>query len=149
MDDIDRAIIQILQKNARSSLKGISNQVNLSVPAVGERIKKLENANYIDKYTALLNHKKINKNLTCFCMVVLMKRDLAFQQIFLSYVKNHPDILECHCVAGEQEYMLKIVTESMQTLEALLIYFRTELGVVRSSTYAVLSSIKQQPCVTY
>lgn len=141
IDEIDLEIIKILQQDARVALSYISKQVNLSVPAVSERIKKLEGKGYIRKYTALLEAKKFDKNLTCFCFVTLnyMEKNI---EIFKEIVKKEPDIIECHCITGKYEYLLKIMTKDTETLEKLLNLIREEASVLNSSTAISLSTYK-------
>lgn len=143
MDDIDLAILQCVQKNARISVKDVSAQVNLSIPATSERLKRLKNSGVITGYTVTLDHEKLNKGLACFCLVVLDAHDTRAVANFMAYVEEMNDILECHRVTGAYEYLLKIKTSSTRSLEAMLATLRDRWGVAQSLTYTVLSTFKE------
>lgn len=145
MDKIDETLIRALQKNARTSLKDISKQINLSLPSTSERLRKLEQSGYITGYTALLDNHKLGKTLTCFCTVVLKEQSYDSQRKFRQLIQQIPEIVECHYVTGEYEYIMKIITDSTKSLDALLQNFREDYNVVKSCTYTVLSTIKSQP----
>jgi len=148
MDETDRAIIKALQAEARTSIKELSAQVGLSLPATSERLRKLERSGFISGYTALLNHEKFGKHFCCFCLMTLGRHDSHHDDAFLSFIRDTPDILECHCVTGSYEYILKIVTESPKSLDKILVSLRDKWGVVKSSTYTVLSSVKERPSIS-
>lgn len=143
MDEIDLLILNELLKDARKSLSEISNKINLSLPAVSERVKKLERNNIIERYTAVLNPEKFGKMLSCFCFLNLNSKNSHCDEIFNTFIQKENDILECHCITGEYQYFLKILTENTRTLEALLIRIRNQTAVVRSSTFISLSTQKE------
>ncbi|MBA4698537.1 MAG: Lrp/AsnC family transcriptional regulator [Ruminococcus sp.] len=145
MDRIDETLIRELQKNARTSLKDISKQINLSLPSTSERLRKLEQAGYISGYTALLDNLKLGKALTCFCTVVLKEQSYDTQKKFRQLIQQIPEITECHYVTGEYEYIMKIITDSTKSLDALLQSFREDYNVIKTYTYTVLSTIKSYP----
>ena len=145
IDDIDTSILKELSEDARAPLSIISKKVNLSIPAVSERIKKLEKNGYIDKYTIILEPKKFNKNLTCYCFLTLKYDEKVAVQDFSRLVRSEPDILECHTITGDYEFLLKIVTDGTDNLEKLLSKIRKEAHVLTSSTSIILSTLKSQP----
>ncbi len=145
MDEIDVSILKILQSDARKSLKEISGRVGLSLPATGERLRKMERSGLIRGYTALLDREKLGLDFCCFCLIILSRHESRHNEGFLAFVRGRPDILECHRITGSHEYLLKIVTKSPKTLESLLVALRDDWGVVKSSTYTVLSTTKEQP----
>lgn len=141
IDEIDFLIIDILQQDARSPLSYISKQINLSIPAISERIKKLEGKGYIKKYTTILDNEKFLKNLTCFCFITLNYNQKNLD-LFKKIIDEENDIVECHCITGEYEYLLKIITKNTSTLEELLTKIRREASVLNSSTVISLSDYK-------
>lgn len=145
MDKKDIDILNILSQEARSPLKEISARVGLSLPATGERIRKLEKSGLIKAYAAILDREKLDKEFCCFCLMILARPDTYKSAAFLEFVRNNPDILECHCITGAYEFILKIVTHSPRTLEETLAHLREKWGVVKSSTFTVLSTIKENP----
>ncbi|MEK6266529.1 MAG: Lrp/AsnC family transcriptional regulator [Clostridium sp.] len=141
LDNIDLSILRELSTDARVPLSAISSRVNLSIPAVSERIKKLERGGYIEKYTTILNPDKFNKTLTCFSFLTL-RYDVAGLESFKEFVRSNPDIMECHLITGEYEYVLKIVTDGSKSLGDLLASLRMRADVLTSSTSISLSTLK-------
>lgn len=141
IDDIDLNILKELSRNSRIPLSIISSRVNLSIPAISERIKKLEKNGYIEKYTLILNPKKFNKNLTCFTFVTL-RYDEEQLESFIDFVRSEPDIVECNLITGEYEYILKIVTDDSESLGELLSELRIKADVLTSSTSISMSMLK-------
>lgn len=145
MDEIDLVILSELQKDARKSLNEISHIVNLSLPAVSERVRKLERSNAIIKYTIILNPEKFNKTLSCLCFLNLEGKSEKTSLQFYDFVLAEPDIICCHCITGQHEYVLKIMTESTKSLQTLLERMRHDTPVQFTNTYVILSTIKDMP----
>lgn len=145
MDEIDRAILRELQDDAKKSLNEISRSVNLSLPSVSERLRKMEKSGVIKKYTAILNPETFNKNLSCYCFLSLQGKTVASDAKFYEFVRNEPDIISCHCLTGQYEYLLKIVTESTTSLEKLLAKLRYGTAVKMTNTFVILSTVKDLP----
>lgn len=145
MDDIDVHILEILKGNARLSISEISKRVNMSVPAVSERLKKLETSGIIEQYTVLISSRKLKKDLTAF-MFISIERNKSVTE-FLNVIKASKDVLECHYIAGDYDYLLKIVTENTMTLEALLNKIKSVGGIQKTKTVIVLSTKKNNPSI--
>ncbi|WP_338779819.1 Lrp/AsnC family transcriptional regulator [Metabacillus sp. FJAT-52054] len=112
MDALDQKIIFHLQEDARISMTELGNRINLSVPAVKERVKKLEDKGVITAYRAVINPEKINKYVTAFILFD-SKRCKAFRE----FCSGQSEVMECHRLAGQFSYLVKVVTESVHTLE--------------------------------
>ncbi|MFD0048005.1 Lrp/AsnC family transcriptional regulator [Actinomycetes bacterium NPDC127524] len=112
MDHLDQKIIYQLQEDARISMTELGHRINLSVPAVKERVKKLEDKGVITGYRAVINPEKIQKYVTAFILFD-SKRCKAFRE----FCSGHPEVIECHRLAGQYSYLVKVVTESVHTLE--------------------------------
>lgn len=140
MEMIDLAILRILQKSGRASLSNISSQVNLSVSAVSERIRKMERSGVISQYTAIIDGKHFNKELTALMFISL--ESPKFIESFLKYVEIENDILECHYIAGNYDYMIKIVTNNPTSLEKLLNQIKSVPGIIKTYTNVVLATVK-------
>ena len=143
MDEIDREIITILKKNSRISASAISKSVNLSVPAVLERMNKLDKQGYITQYTVKLDRKKTGCHLTAFiCVVLEMSADI---KSFRKAILNLPNVLECHHIAGKYDYILKISVKDTDALEDFLINSLKKIdGVASSNTLISLSVMKEE-----
>ena len=140
MDKIDILILEILQKDARTSASDISKKVKLSVPSVSERIKKL-NKKIINSYSAILNHKEANFDVTAFIFIVSEHSD--HYKEFVSKTKKTKEVLECHSVTGRGSHILKIRVKNSQAFEDLLYEIQNWPGVSRTQSNIVLSTYKE------
>lgn len=144
LDRIDLKILFILQNDGRRRLADIADEVDLSAPAVMERVKKLEAAGVIRGYHALLDGKKVGKDITAFIGVsVGNQRDI---DKFAVRMMRYSDVLECHHVTGDESFILKVKAANTGALEKLLGDIRSVEGVTRTVTKVVLSTAKE--CLT-
>ncbi len=141
LDDIDVKILDILQKQGRTRRNDLAEKVDLSIPAVSERLRKLEEAEIITGYFAKLNHRKLGKEITAF-IAVTVDSSKHFST-FVDHSDNADDILECHAVTGEGTHTLKVRTENPESLEKLLGKIQSWPGVVKTTTSVVLSTSKE------
>jgi Lrp/AsnC family leucine-responsive transcriptional regulator len=141
IDQIDLKILSILQTSGRSRLADIAEQVDLSAPAVMERVKKLEVGGVIKGYQAVVDATKVGKDITAFIGVsVGSQRDL---DKFAARMLRHHDVLECHHVTGDESFVLKVKSTNTASLEKLLGEIRSVEGVTRTVTKVVLSTAKE------
>ena len=108
MDQIDKAILYELQRNAKLNTKEIANRVGLSVTPTYERIKKLEKQGIIKSYVALLDQAKIDKQVISFCQISLAKHSKKLLDNFRNNISNLPEVLECHQVTGDYDFIIKV-----------------------------------------
>lgn len=142
MDSIDLKIINVLKENSRATTSEISKKVNLSIPAVAERIRKMEQGGIIEQYTIKVNRDKINYKLLAFIFVNIDKTENAEE--FRKNIVQHSSVLECHHVAGEFDYLLKVLVEDTKALEYFLSNILKKIkGVFKSNTIISLSSLKE------
>ncbi len=140
-DQIDLKILRNLQAQGRSRLADIAAEVDLSAPAVMERVKKLEANGVIKGYAALLNGKLVGKDITAFIGVSIgHQRDL---DRFAMHMLEYPDVLECHHITGDESFILKVKAGNTGLLEKLLGEIRSVEGVTRTVTRIVLSTAKE------
>ena len=141
IDRIDLKILSILQSSGRSRLAEIADEVELSAPAVLERVKKLEVTGVIKGYQALLDGKKVGKDITAFIGVSIgNQRDI---DKFATQMLRNPDVLECHHITGDESFILKVKSANTTSLEKLLGEIRSVEGVTRTVTRVVLSTAKE------
>jgi Lrp/AsnC family leucine-responsive transcriptional regulator len=141
IDQTDLKILSILQNHGRSRLADIAEEVDLSAPAVMERVKKLESGGIIKGYQALLDAKKVGKDITAFIGVSINhQRDI---DNFAAQMLRYPDVLECHHVTGDESFILKVKSANTGSLEKLLGEIRSVEGVTRTVTKVVLSTTKE------
>lgn len=109
MDNIDRRILMELQKNAKQNTKEIASKIGLSVTPTYERIKKLEKQQVIKSHVVLLNRDKIGKQVMAYCQVTLLKHQKELIGNFKDQILLLPEIMECHHVSGNFDFLLKVV----------------------------------------
>jgi Lrp/AsnC family transcriptional regulator, leucine-responsive regulatory protein len=141
LDDIDVQILDILQTNGRIRRNDLAERIKLSVPSTSDRLRKLEGAGYISGYTAILNSKKLGKDITAF-ITVSIDSSKNYSK-FLDHVGTMDEILECHAITGEGSHMLKVRTDNTAALEKLLSRVQSWPGVIGTKTHLVLSTSKE------
>lgn len=148
LDSIDKKLLKLLQTDSKKTTKELSLKLNLSVTAVYERIKKLEREGIIDKYVALLNKSKVEKGFVVFCHLKLIQHTKEFLTKFESEVVKLNEILECHHVSGDYDYILKIVVKDMEAYREFLVTKLTTLQHI-GSTHSIfmISEVKNTTVV--
>lgn len=142
LDDADRQLVELLQADGRATQSVLAKAVGLSQPAVAERIRKLEARGIITGYVARVDARRLGKDITAFIGVGI--EHPRYFEAFASHIKLMPDVLECHRVAGEDSYLLKVKTANTASLDALLVEgLRTIPGVTRTNTTIVLRAIQE------
>lgn len=134
LDVIDKDILKMLQKNAHITNREISLQLHLTTTPVHERIKRLEKDGYIKKYVAILDKEKLDKGLTVFCNVSLKQHTNENGKKFVLEIQSIPEVVECYNIAGDYDFLLKILVKDMPA------YQRFVLGVL--GTLKSIGSVK-------
>ena len=115
MDNIDKKIIFILQRQADLPLSEISKRVGLSQTPCWNRIRKLEEDGVIEKKVTLINKKKVNLPITVFLMITVRYHNSDWVEEFSQILKKYKNILEAHRITGSQaDYIIKVVAESIE-----------------------------------
>ena len=141
-DATDRAILELLQEDCKRPLAAIGQKVGLKAPAVVERIHKLEEAGAITGYVALLDARRLGKDVTAFIGVSTdHPRAIGGLERQVAAIA---DVLECHHVTGAHTLMLKVKTQDTETLEELIESIRSLAGVERTETMVVLSTYTER-----
>jgi len=141
LDDTDRKILELLQRDARKTNAKIGEEVGMTAPSVFERIRKLEQRGVIERYTAVINPQAIGKNITALIRLTAAWDDQHDPGIL--EISRDPDVLELYNVAGEDCFVIKTRVGSPDDLEAMLQRIRSKITVQRSVTMIVLSIIKE------
>jgi Lrp/AsnC family leucine-responsive transcriptional regulator len=145
VDKKDILILQIIQKNGRASASEIAKKVNLSIPAVTERIKKLSDKELINKFVGILNHKNVGLDLTAFVFIVSEHSD--HYSSFIKEANKCESVMECHSITGGGSHILKVRVENSQALEDLLYEMQNWPGVSRTQSNLVLSTYKEETSI--
>jgi len=143
LDDLDREIIRLLQADGSLSNVELARRINLSPPATHARVKRLEQEGIIHSYTALVDRDKAGYDLLCFIQVSMQVHQLEQVERFREEVRQMPEVLECHHITGEYDYLLKVVLHNRKDLERFVVDKLTPtLGVGRIHTSLALAEVK-------
>ncbi len=145
MDEIDLQILKCLRENSRINASFIGERVDMSVSAVIERMKKLDSSGVVKKYTLVLDPKQIGLDVLAYVSVSL--EHPKFNENFEKAVDNNPHVIECHYITGDFDFLLKIMTESIDALTRTLNDIKCIAGVSLTRTLIVLSTSKSDYCV--
>ena len=120
MDKTDREILMQLQVNAKQNTKEIATKVGLTVTPTYERIKKLEQKGYVKNYVALLDRNLIGKQIISYCQITLYKHQRELIDIFKDSILNLSEVMECHHVSGNFDFLLKISVNDMNQFQEFI-----------------------------
>lgn len=156
IDEIDRQIILLLQEDACLSNAALAEKVGLTLSTVHERVKKLEKKGIIKGYVAVVDPEALGKPITAFIRLSVGATApsgyIESKKGVVEACLTEPDVLECHGVAGEDCYILKVRVASPKELERLIERIRCQAPVSRSVTNIVLSTFKESlvivPCLS-
>ena len=115
LDKTDLAILKLLQENARITIKEISEKVHLSTTPVHERIRWMEETGVIKQYVTIVNGARVKKGLMVICYVSLKQHSKNAGDKFIRSILEMEEVIECLTISGEFDFMLKVVTENMDT----------------------------------
>lgn len=143
MDHLDFQALQLLVRQGRITWAELAPQLGLSPPAAAERVRRLEEKGMIKGYAAVLDREALGYNLTAF-----VGADLSHQRHraeFLALVASRPEILECHHVAGDHDYILKICCRNARALDRFINdVLKQGEAVARTRSIIVLSTVKEE-----
>lgn len=143
LDELDKTILRILQKDSKKTAKEIAITLNLTISPVYERIRRLESQGFIKKYVAILDKKLINRSVTCLCQVSMRYHTEAFIEKFEQQIQDIDEVQECYHMAGEVDFILKINVKSLEDYHEFVRYKLSKIeniGVLNSTF--VLKEIK-------
>jgi len=142
MDDLDYKALALLMERGRAPWTELGEALELSAPAAAERIRKLEEQSVILGFRAIANPDALGFPLLAFVHVTLGAR--ARREAFLKGVAKHAQVIECHHIAGDDEYLLKVRCRGTADLEQFLnVALRDRLGIERARTTIALTTVKE------
>lgn len=141
LDTIDVQLLDILQREAQLSIAELARRVRLSSPAVHARIRRLENEGYISRQVAILNQEKLGFDLLCFIFISTTVHQAEELQVLESALQKMPEVLECHCLTGEYDYLLKVANRDRSDLQTFIRKLN-RLGITKIQTSLVLREVK-------
>jgi Lrp/AsnC family leucine-responsive transcriptional regulator len=141
LDDIDARLIEVLQGHGRATYAELAASVGLKPPATFERVRGLEARGIIRNYGARLDAGKVGLGLVAFvsCFTTPDSGHSGYDELIAS-IAAYPEVLEIHSVAGDESYILKVVTRSTTHLDELLTRLKSTPGIGRTRTTVVLST---------
>lgn len=143
LDEMDQAILRELQGEARISNAELARRIHLSQPALHSRIRRLERRGFIRRYVALLDREMLGFDLLCFIHVRLQLHQYDQMDAFRRSIVALPQVLECHHVTGEYDYLLKVAVRNRKELEHLVIHKLMPIhGVAHIQTSLVFAEVK-------
>jgi DNA-binding Lrp family transcriptional regulator len=144
LDPIDKQILNLLQQNSKMNIKEIALKIGLTSSPTYDRIKRLEKSGIIKRYVAEINSEKIGLNLVVFCQVKLQVHSKKLITQFEHAISLMPEIIGCYHVAGNFDYLLKIVTSDIKSYQSFL---KNKLSVIESVAHVqsnfVMSKVKE------
>lgn len=127
LDKTNLKIMGFLQENCKISIKEMAEKLNLSTTPVFERVKRLEKEGYIEKYTAIINERKVGLKQTIFIGVSLKGHTRSYLNNFSNQINKFPEVVEAYQVSGNFDFLLKIVLEDIDAYEK---FVQTKLSLI-------------------
>ncbi|KIO77139.1 AsnC family transcriptional regulator [Pedobacter lusitanus] len=148
-DPIDKKILKVLQADARLNTKQIAGKIGLTVTPTYERLKKIEQSGVVKDYVALLDRDKIGKTIVAFINVSLQLHSKPLINVFEKAIAKIPEVMECFHVAGNFDYLLKVVVKDMNSYQNFL---SNKLATIENIAHVqssfVMTEIKYQTAYT-
>lgn len=143
LDETDKSLLRTLQADGRLSNVELARKINLSPPATLARLRRLEKDGYIRNYTAVVDREKAGYDLLCFIHISMQMHQLEQVENFRNLVREMPEVLECHHITGEYDYLLKVALRNRKDLERFAVDRLTPIpGVARIHTSLVFTEVK-------
>ena len=150
LDKTDLLILKELQENSNINTKDFASKLCLTVTPVYERIKRLERDGYITKYVALLDKKKMNRGMIVFCNVRLKEHAKNVGSNFVKDIVALPEIIECYNIAGDYDFMLKIMVQDMASYQDFVMNkLSTIENIGNTNSIFVMGEIKHSTALEF
>jgi DNA-binding Lrp family transcriptional regulator len=143
LDDIDRRILDRLQRDGRLSNADLALEVGLSPSPCWRRVKALEEAGIIKGYTAQLDAKSVGLSVTVFMSVSLTTQVEKALQAFERAAAERPEVMECYLMTGDSDYLLRIVVPDLEAYERFVMDFTKIVGIAQIRSSLALRTVKQ------
>ena len=150
LDPIDLEILKQLQEDSNVNIKDLASKLFLTATPVYERIKRLEREGYIKKYVALLDTEKMNRGMIVFCNVRLKEHAKNVGANFVKDIVALPEIIECYNIAGDYDFMLKILVADMASYQDFVMNkLSTIENIGNTQSIFVMGEIKHSTALTF
>lgn len=144
LDAVDIRILNLLQSDARLSVRQLAKKINLSTTPVHERLKRLESSGVIDHYGAVINTARIGSFIAFFVNITLKEHSTRQGGEFIGQITVFPEVVEFHVIGGEHDFMIKVIVPDMTAYRR---FFIEQLGnipnIARLQSIIVLDTVKK------
>jgi len=148
LDAVDLKILDILQSEGRITNAELAHRIGLTPGPALTRVHKLESAGYIKRYVAVVDRDALGLPVTAFVAVIMREHGRLASEQFQRAVDSIPEVLECHHIAGDEDYLLKVVAASPADFERFVLEVLSEIpSVQRVKTTFVLSTTKNETSI--
>ncbi len=148
LDKINKKILEMLQNDSSITNADLAKKIGLAPASTLERVKKLEAAGVIRKYVGLVDQEKVGKGITVFVEVSLVNHTAASINNFTKAIISIPEVLECHHLAGDKDFLLKVVTDNIKQYRDFALGELANLeGIGKVHTLFSLSTVKSSTAI--
>lgn len=143
LDEIDKRILVILQRNAKITNAQLSQDIGLSPAPTLERVKKLEQSGLVKSYHAELDTEMLGLGVQMFVQVQLKGHNKQNIDMFMDAIRDVPEVIECHHVTGSSDLILKVISRDISTYQKFMLENISEISVVDNlQSMVILSTLK-------
>lgn len=121
LDETDRKILRILQRNSDLTVKELAAKLHLSTSPTFERQKRLERDGYIERYMAVVNPHKVGNGIMVLCNIRLKQHSQELIQEFMNVVQNLEEITECYNTSGDYDFLIKVYARDMKSYQQFML----------------------------
>jgi putative leucine responsive regulatory protein len=121
LDETDRKILRILQRNSDLTVKELAAKLHLSTSPTFERQKRLERDGYIERYIAVVNPRKVGNGIMVLCNIRLKQHSQELIQEFMDVVQNLEEITECYNTSGDYDFLIKVYAHDMKSYQQFML----------------------------
>lgn len=141
MDKLDLKMLRILMRQGRATWSDLAGEIDMSSPAVAERVRRLEEKGVIKAYEAMIDPELVGNTCTAFVAVTLEKTEQ--RAAFLELIHELVEVQECHHIAGDYDYLLKVRAKDTKDLDRVISSELKKLPGVKTRTTIVMNSLKE------
>lgn len=145
LDDRDRRLLDLLQKDSDTPLNDLAERVHLSPSACSRRIARLREEGYIRRNVAIADRTKLNLGTTIFVMIKTSQHSADWLERFRAGVGDIPEIVEVHRLAGNLDYIIKIVVRDIAHYDAIYKRLVSRIDLFDVSAYISMETLKDEP----
>ena len=146
LDATDRRILSILQRDARIPNTELADEIGLTPAPTLRRVRRLEEEGIISRYVALLDPKRVGRDLMVFVRVTLDKQTKQGFETFAEHMRHRPEVLECYLCLGDTDYLLKVCVPDLDAYQTFLVDVLAAIPGVRNTASTIV--VKQEKYTT-